>query len=179
MIFEKIQLEEDEAVIALIRRHWFYVFKQVMVIFVLMLMPVFVPLLLHSYPAVSALLASYTPHLFFLYAFWLLLLWMMLAMIWTDYYLDIWTITNRRIIKVDQIALFRRQTASFRLERLQDIHVEINGIIATLLDYGTIHAETASGHDDDFTAVYMPKPQEIKALILKASDALIEKTPAV
>ncbi len=178
MIFEKIELEEDEQIVAVIRRHWFYVFKQVFFVFVLMLLPLLLPFMTQSFLVSSEQLSLYTPHLFFLYAFWLLILWMMLAMIWTDHYLDIWAITNRRIIKIDQVSLFRRQTGSFRLEKLQDLNVEINGIIATLLDYGTIHAQTASGKDDEFTASYLPKPQEIKALILKASDARIERAAA-
>ena len=160
MIFEKIELETDEEIIAIIRRHWFYLFKQVFFVFVLMLLPLVLPLLFANLSPFTGSLTAYTPHLLFLYAFWLLVLWMLLAMIWTDHYLDIWTITNRRIIKIDQVALFRRQTGSFRLEKLQDLNVEINGIIATLLDFGTIHAQTASGKDDEFSASYLPKPQE-------------------
>lgn len=173
MRFEKIELEEEEEVIAVIRRHWFYVFKQCFFIVVLLFLPLFGILLGLSIAdeTLLALAQAFVPHMLFLYALWLLILWMLLASIWTDHYLDIWTITNRRIIKVDQVSLFKRQIGSFRLERLQDINVEINGILATLLDYGTIHAETASGSTgEEFKATYLPRPQEVKALILKATD---------
>jgi uncharacterized membrane protein YdbT with pleckstrin-like domain len=175
MRFEKIELEENEAIIAIVRRHWFYVFKQAFVIAILVLLPLFAFLCMHFLldPLQRTLLYSFAPHFFFLCALWVLIQWMLLAAIWTDHYLDTWTITNLRIIKVDQVGLFKRRIGSFRLERLQDINVEINGIIATLLDYGTIHAETASGHDEEFSASYMPHPQEIKALILKAADKRI------
>lgn len=173
MRFEKIELEEDEEVIAIIRRHWFYVFKQCFLIVVLILLPIIGLIfgLLFADAVLIAFMQAFMPHLIFLYACWLLIQWMLLASIWTDHYLDIWAITTRRIIKVDQVTLFKRQIGSFRLERLQDINVEINGIVATLLDYGTIHAETASGgNGEEFKAAYLPKPQEIKSLILKASD---------
>ncbi len=177
MIFEKIQLEEDEEILSIIRRHWFFVFSQCASICVLIVLPIAGYSASKIFAPASILKAInlYTLHFIFLYTLWLLVTWMMLASIWTNYYLDIWCITNRRIIKIDQIALFRRKTGSFRLEKLQDVTVEIDGILATFLDYGTLRAQTASEEIDEFRETFLPKPQEIKALILKASDALTQK----
>jgi hypothetical protein len=83
----------------------------------------------------------------------------------------VWTITDRRIIAVDQRGFFRRFIASFRYERLQDINVEINGFIETMLDFGDIHAQTA-GHDVTFRIGDVPDPRGVKALILQATDDL-------
>lgn len=177
MIFEKVELEEGEIVLRVIRRHWFVLFKQALFSLFLVVMPLFVFILTTRLGVTS--LSAYTPHLLFLLAFWLLVQWMFLAYAWTDQYLDIWAITNRRIITVDQIRLFRRQVGSFRLERLQDITIEINGFFATFLDFGTIHTETASGSENEFRAMYMPHPQEIKALILKAVDERMGNTPSL
>ncbi len=173
MIFERLQLEDDERIISVIRRHWFFLFLQCSSIVILMLAPLIILLVVSSVSPsiVSTLFAQYTPHLFFGIACWFLINWMLLAIIWTDHYLDIWTITDRRIIKIDQIKLFNRHVSSFRLERLQDLTVEVDGIIATLLDYGTIHAETASGHDEQFTASFLPHPEQIKSTILESADA--------
>jgi hypothetical protein len=91
-------------------------------------------------------------------------MWMILASLWTDYYLDIWCITNKRIIKVDQVALFRRKTGSFRLERMQDVNVEVN-----------VHVQTASADVEEFKASFLPKPQEVKSVILAACDKLLEQ----
>jgi uncharacterized membrane protein YdbT with pleckstrin-like domain len=91
--------------------------------------------------------------------------------VWTNYYLDVWTVTNKRLITVDQRGLFNRETGSFRLERLQDVNVSVRGILATLIGYGDLQAETAS-EDRDFVARGIPDPQELKALILKASDSV-------
>ena len=94
---------------------------------------------------------------------------MALFAIWTNYYLDVWTVTNKRLITVDQRGLFHRHTGSFRLERLQDINVSVHGIMATFLKYGDLQAETAS-EDRGFVASGIPDPQALKALILKATD---------
>src|SRR5690606_39334527 len=107
----------------------------------------------------------YFAHALFLYSFWLLINWMMLASIWTDHYLDVWVITSRRVININQAGFFRRQIGSYRLEQLQDLNVEINGIIETLLDFGTIHAETASGSLEEFKPRHLPHPRELKSLI--------------
>ena len=55
--------------------------------------------------------------------------------IWTHYYLDLWIVTDRRIISVDQIHFFNRNVAIFRLERLQDIEYKIKGILPTFLNF--------------------------------------------
>lgn len=175
MIFEKIQLEQDERIISLVRRHWFYLLKEGAFVVLLSLLPVLGYGMALLFIGDTSLISSYAPHLFFLYSFWLLINWMMLASIWTDYYLDVWCITNKRIIRIDQISLFYRKTGSFRLERMQDINVEINGILATFLDYGTIHLQTASADYEEFKATYLPKPQELKALILRAADEQMDR----
>jgi uncharacterized membrane protein YdbT with pleckstrin-like domain len=119
---------------------------------------------------------EYTPTLIALYTSWLICAWMALFGVWTNYYLDVWTITNKRLISVDQRGLFHRNTGSFRLERLQDINVSVRGILATFLDYGDLQAETAS-EDRDFVARAIPKPQELKALILGATDKITYSKP--
>src|SRR5690606_4537603 len=89
---------------------------------------------------------------------------------WTDWYLDLWTITNLRLIAIDQRGLFRRSVSSFRYERLQDINVEINGLIPTFLDFGTLEAQTAGHGESDFLFAGAPHPREIKAKILEAAN---------
>lgn len=172
MIFERLQLETDEEIKAIVRRHWFFLLLQCLNVFLLMALPfiAYIGLIIFTPNVASLLFAQYAPYVFFCISLWLLINWMLLALIWTDHYLDVWTITDRRIIKIDQVKLFRRKISSFRLERLQDLSVEVDGILATFLDYGTIHAETASGHDDEFTAKYLPDPHHVKSLILEAAD---------
>jgi hypothetical protein len=89
---------------------------------------------------------------------------------WTHYYLDLWIITDRRIIVVDQIHFFNRNVSMFRLERLQDIEFKINGVIPTLLNFGTVQAQTAGAHESNFKTTGLPDPRGLQALIQKAMD---------
>jgi hypothetical protein len=185
MLFEKLQLEADEQVLTVIRKHWWILVRQLIVAILLAVFPFFIPLLftiLQSFApetgtsTIPLLLATYTAELTYLYLFWLLFLWMFLGNFWTDYYLDLWAITNKRVVLVDQRGFFRRFISSFRLERLQDMNIEINGIIPTLLDFGTIEAQTAGGSNEKFIGYDMPHPRDIKALIVETADTLIQQS---
>ncbi len=173
MLAEKIQLESDETILALVRQHWFILFLQLFAVIVMAFFPIvfYVALKFLPIPVLESVgFEMSKPLLIGLYAAWLIMAWMALFNIWTNYYLDVWTVTNKRLITVDQRGLFNRDTGSFRLERLQDINVTIRGVLATFLKYGDLHAETAS-EDRDFIARGIPDPQELKSLILKASDS--------
>lgn len=69
---------------------------------------------------------------------------------WVDYYLDIWIVTNERIIATDQRGLFHRVTSELRLDRIQDVSSTTRGIFATLFKYGTVRVRTASEADKFF-----------------------------
>lgn len=184
MLLERINLEEDEQVIAIVRKHWWIIFVQTLGIVLFAILPALLLQLvllfepggeLLNYIEFSELLSTYGTEIVFIYSGYLLLLWIILANFWTDHYLDLWAITTRRVILVDQRGFFRRFISSFRLERLQDMNIEVNGVIATLLDYGTIEAQTAGGSNEEFTSHHMPKPRDIKALIVRAADELNEQ----
>lgn len=177
MLMEKIQLEADENVLTQVRKHWFILFTHVFSLVIAGIAPfvlgtIFLSLVDNA--DINAAVVLYLPHIIFLYAAWLLVMWMMLGSTWTDYYLDVWTITNRRLIAIDQRGLFTRIIGSFRLERLQDMNVEIRGIIATFLDFGTLEAQTAGGSETEFRVDGLPHPRELKSTIIKATDALMD-----
>ncbi len=84
----------------------------------------------------------------------------------TDYYLDIWIVTNEKMIFIELQGLFRRTVASVNLKSIEDITTEMKGIIPTFLDYGTIKVESA-GTDGEFFFKQISHPNEVKDLILK------------
>lgn len=181
MTFESIQLEADEKIIQIVHRHWLTLAIQLFSLAVFAFVPLVVFGILAvantSLPLLPIDVTDYARYFVFGYLAWLLCLHMALGRTFINHYLDVWAITNRRVITIDQIGFFRRQTGSFRLERIQDVNVSVNGIIATLLDYGTLEVETASGGGEEFRAHLMPHPQTIKATILAAADQLNHSNP--
>lgn len=181
MLLEKIQLESDEQILTQVRRHWFVITVQIVMIAFAAILPLPFLLLVDFYFETSTTItvefSRYGAEIIFFYSIWLLFMWFSIFNVWTNYYLDIVTITDRRAILINQKGFFRRAVTSFRLERLQDMNIEINGIIPTLLDYGNLRVETAGHSDEEFYATDLPKPRELKGLIQKAADRLIGSDP--
>jgi len=106
------------------------------------------------------------------YSLWLLVIWVIYFIQWTDYYLDVWYITNKKIYDVLQKGFFHRQISILRFNNIQDVTVEIKGIIPTLLDFGKIHVQTAGETSADFTLKDAKHPNEVKNTISE----LLEKS---
>lgn len=106
------------------------------------------------------------------YSIWLLVLWIIFFIEWTDYYLDLWIISDRRVIDMEQKGFFHREVTSFTYEQIQDITVETRGIIETILKFGTLHIQTA-GHLRDIKIRDAHRPEEARSLILKQHEMAI------
>ena len=177
MLYDKIELEADEKVMLESRRHWFVLFGQLLPFPIAAFAPIFFIWYVEiAMPSSPFMIDAANPYLWYSYVLWVLLLWMGSFNVWTNHYLDILIATNKRVIVINQKGFWRRNIASFRLERLQDLNVEINGFFATMLDYGTLNAETAGQSEEGFRTYGMPHPREIKASIIASADNLIEKT---
>jgi hypothetical protein len=175
MLFEKIQMEPDEKVLVMVRKHWFVIMAELFGIFVLIMLP-FVALIAffifqQTFASMGIDLYQFANLIGFGVAGWLLLSLMGGFTIWTHYYLDLWIVTDRRIILVDQIHFFSRNVSVFRLERMQDIEYKVKGIIPTLLNFGTLKAQTAGAHESNFNSTGLPDPRGLQATIQKAMDA--------
>lgn len=178
MLFDKISLEPDEKVIKTVRMHWFIITMELLAIILVALIPLFLAIALLFMPVDSPIRSMFIDY--FLYFLFASCLWMIMATIaavstWTHYFLDLWVITDRRIIVIDQVHFFNRKVSNFRLERLQDIKVKVSGIIPTLLNYGTVRAQTASAAESNFTSPALPAPRELQSLIQTAMDARLAK----
>lgn len=174
MLFEKIQLEPGEETLKVVRKHWFVLLASIFGSFVMLFLPFFILFILAVFPdlltTMHISLAHYTQIITFSVAGWSVLCLMIGFMIWTHYYLDLWIITDRRIIMVDQIHFFNRSVSIFRLERLQDLEFSIKGILPTLLNFGTISAQTAGSLEGNFKSDGLPDPRNLQSIIQQAMD---------
>ena len=177
MLFEKIALEPDEVILKTVRKHWFVIVAELIGVFILFLFPFFILFLIALFPnfldTFHIELRHYTAIITFAISGWAVLTLMSGFMIWTHYYLDLWIITDRRIILIDQIRFFNRNVSIFRLERLQDIEFTVSGIIPTFLNFGTLKAQTAGHFESNFSSSGLPDPRGLQAIIQKAMDARI------
>jgi len=179
MTYSEIHLEPDEKVLKIIRKHWFIIAIELIISVASILIPIiltFVFLVMsRNYDFATFDFTSHLPLVFYVLNIWTLLAVILGFISWTNFYLDYWVITDRRIIVYDQVSLFNRRVSSFRLERLQDIKYSLNGILQTLLKFGTVTIETAS-HTNSFKSEGLPVPDQIYSIIQKATDERVKIT---
>lgn len=168
MFFE---LKPNEKIITTLRRHWFIL---VMVLF--RLVPLFfLPFLTKISIPYLDLDSPLPKNLFWLFSsLWWLFLWGGLAVIWVNYYLDYWIVTNQRVISTYQKGLFRREVSELSFSRIQDLTVDIKGILKTFLNYGNLEIRTAGTFGPDqqetinvFVFQDIPDPYQVQNILSK------------
>lgn len=159
-----------EKVVKVIRRDFFVLVKKVLFFSLLILLPLFFfyvvstsifPNLLNgpiSYPAFILGASAY-------YVF----VWLLFFFSFLDYFLDVWVITDERIIDIQQKGFFSRVISEQRLYRIQDVTSEVHGFWATMFKFGDVHVQTA-GAKQRFFFQEIPHPDETRDLIIKLSE---------
>ncbi len=162
-----IFFDKNETIIFEIRKHWIMFWGPLTVFIIISLFPLLV---------LPALFAPDVPieisalGIFFVSVFYLIW-WIACFVVWTNYYLDVWVVTNHKILSVDQRGLFSRSTSVLHLDKIQDINYKVTGIVASLLNYGDLEVKTAAHiHDEGFVMKGIPNPALIQA---KINEALI------
>jgi len=156
--------KEGENVIMVVRRHWFDIFKSILPIIVLSIFLFFgyfyLPVLFPSLRQAQLIQAF-----IFLENLAWMAVFIVFSLIWVDYYFDVWIITNKRIVDIQQNGLFSREVSELELEKIQDVTTEVLGIIPTFLDYGQVYIQTA-GEKERFVFINVPAPYRIKDTIM-------------
>lgn len=92
--------------------------------------------------------------------------WLFSFMEFTDYYLDVWVVTNERVLSIEQKGLFTRVASELHLAAVQDVTSEVSGMAQTLMGFGTIQVQTA-GENTRFTFKDIPHPEEVREQIVR------------
>ncbi len=168
-----VEVEQGEEIKMIVRRHWFVLVGDLFILVFMVALPGLV-LFGNEFVHIDRLVgfdgAPFYSALFFLFV-WLTIIWMIGWYMWMSYYLDVLIITDRRIFDIEQDGFFKRRSGSFRIDRIQDISVDVRGVIQTMLDFGTITIETA-GERENFEAAYIAKPYDVKKFISTLQDTV-------
>lgn len=175
-----IEIDKNEEMLRVVHRHWFVLLSDIFTLIFFLAIPVALLFLLNIVPITKIFSfsgSSFAAGGFFFFS-WILVVWMIGWKMWTTYYLDILIITDKRIFNIDQKSFFHRESGSFRIDRIQNVTVNQKGIIQTLLNFGTVHIETA-GENEEFIAAYIANPYTIKKFINELQDRAVEKSQLV
>jgi len=84
---------------------------------------------------------------------------------WLNYYLDVWIITNERIINITQQRLFHRIVSEQKLYRVQDVTWQIEGVLGNIFKFGNVTIQTA-GEQGKFTFEHIPDPEAVAKSVM-------------
>ena len=86
-----------------------------------------------------------------------------------DYYLDLWIVTNDRIIDIEQFGLFHRSVTELDLFRIQDVTTHVLGFFPTVFHYGDVVITTAS-QNANIVFRNVPQPDHIRQELIRLAD---------
>ncbi|MDD5489106.1 MAG: PH domain-containing protein [Candidatus Moranbacteria bacterium] len=166
-MFEEIKFpgqHENEKIILFLRRHWFIFFMRILFILIAIVALVTIYVFFSTVNSNFKESAFYNL-LLFGESLATLFIWNFFFILWLDFYLDAWIVTNERIINIEQRGFFIRKISELKLTKIQDVSSEIVGVIPTLFNYGNICVQTA-GEIDNFTFFQIPNPNYVKNVIV-------------
>jgi hypothetical protein len=85
----------------------------------------------------------------------------------TDYALDVWILTNKRIVEIELKKLFDIQVSTLELKDIEDITVRNEGFFANYFNYGLLEVQTA-GTNREFFAEKILDPGNVQKIIFDA-----------
>jgi uncharacterized membrane protein YdbT with pleckstrin-like domain len=162
-------LDENERMLLKVRKHWFLIFRDIFGIVCMVL----VPLVFISVTPIGMSMMG-TAQGVFLTCLWFMAGSIAIATVWTNYYLDVWIVTDKRIVNVEQITLFSRETTTMRVERIQDATVEVHGFLPTMLGYGNLRIQSAGDNGEHMMFQGLPNPEYVRGVVLEQVDAVTE-----
>jgi len=149
------------------RRHWFFVAISLLKPLLLGLAPWLIAFALAFFNLSPVNTQAFsTLFWYFSWLFWFsCFCWGVL--IWLDWYLDLWVLTNQKIIDIQQMGLFKRLIMTYGIENIQGVSVKTEGPLAVFFKYGDAEIKIA-GQADAVTFKRIPQPQTAQDKILQA-----------
>lgn len=154
---------DDEQVILFIEKHWIRYLRIGSIFFIVGIFPGILTYIILGMMTVSLQTFHYTMAIFFMYELFILL-YMFMEIVNDE--LDLFIITNRRIVDITQVGLLERHVADTPLENIQDVTASSKGLMETLFGYGTIRVQTA-GKKTEFLMNIVPDPFEKSKKIME------------
>ncbi len=168
MLYKALHLEPEENVILEVRKHWIVFVGYAITLFVTAIFPPILYVVSKNIPSfiyLTNIIENKFSLFMFLYSLWLLFLWISFFVHWTTYYLDVWYVTEKRIIAIEQRGLFSREVSNLLFDKIQDVTLDVKGLIPTLLEFSDIRVQTASEDNRDFFMTSVRHPEEVRRII--------------
>jgi hypothetical protein len=149
-----------EHLITFVRPHWLLLLRSLVFFCILLAIPIFLYYFI-SFTAPQV----FTNETFYIISVFTGVLYMLVILLllynrFIDYHLDIWIVTNFRIIAIVQRNIFNRTISEHQLEKIQDVSANQTGFWQTFFDFGDVEVQTAS-EESNFHFDDIPKPFDV------------------
>lgn len=158
----------DEQVLLVVHKHWASLLSEAALTVVPGLTILWLLLLLRGLPLTLAD-ASVHAIITLLVPFCFLTLWTILAIQWTNYYLDMFVVTDRNMFYTTQVNFANRTISQWNIRDVSHATVRIGGLIESFFNYGSLTIEGREG-SAPVTIAGIPDPEYVAAVILKQDD---------
>ena len=165
---------KDEEIELVLRKHLITLLPHFIYISLMFLLPVAFYIFIVPIVFPAFLNAPYDKLFILLSLIYYGFIWIMVFTIWVDYYLDVWIITNERLLDIEQIGFFNRVVSELDLKRIQDITSRVYGILPTMFGFGNINIQTAA-EEERFKMKTIPHPVTTRRKITQLYRAAKEK----
>jgi len=173
-----ITLFKNEEIILIQRKYWLPFVLEAIPLVLIAILPFILFIFIETIPIpqnIKNIFLDYSGYYFFFTFNLIFIIWLFLGTLWTNYYLDILIVTNRRIIDIEQTGLFARDEAEIRFEKIEDIRVEIVGFLPSLLKFGNIYIQSAA-ENREFILKDFQDPYKIKDIIAAQKEKIFEES---
>ena len=160
-------LQDNERVLLVCRRHWIYLWPRALLYALFAVAP---PIVAGVLLSMADQYGGIAARVFWIASVvWLLYWGLRILLNWYRYHNDIWVVTNQRLIDSTRPTPFNLRLSTADLVNVQDMTVEREGVLQTMLDYGDIVCQTAADMQE-FRLPGIPKPREVQLLVDRERD---------
>ncbi|PIS07674.1 hypothetical protein COT78_02230 [Candidatus Berkelbacteria bacterium CG10_big_fil_rev_8_21_14_0_10_43_13] len=162
---------EDEEIFLLIRRHWFDYMIFVFVAFLILILTIGIA----WYLVVNQGNLSQVTAVFLIITDSVLILLLLAVELYgfVNHYLDVYIVTNQRLVEITQNGFFNRDISELQIRQVQDVSAHVDGIFRTLLHFGDVYIQTA-GERENFTFSNIPHPYTVSKQIIDLHEMALE-----
>jgi Bacterial PH domain len=96
---------------------------------------------------------------------------------WLNHELDMYVVTNNRIIWIEQVAFLNRVVSECNLAQIQEVNSSTQWLFSNILNYGTLTLQTA-GRGTHFTMEFCPDILNCSRAVLNVVDTYRDASPS-
>lgn len=171
-------LEEGEQEVFAVRKHWIVYVENFFLHLFGCVAFLWLAFFLETRGTWNAMIGQESLYGAMILIMFVLIFWTSFFYAWTKDYFDVWHVTDRHIIAVNQKELFNRDEMFLELQKIQDVQFQKEGFLATFLGYGMLQIQSA-GTEQEFVITNVRDVEDAAHSIMELRDEKQGKTQRI